>query len=57
MNFIFETQYTAETMTAMAKVLRKTIRKKKNRWAHILGWTGIVLGADSKNSIIYDAIF
>lgn len=44
MNFTFETQYTAETMTAMAKVLRKTIRKKKNRWAHILGWAGIVLG-------------
>jgi len=38
MEFIFETQYNAKTMTAMAKALRKTIRKKHSRRSHIFGW-------------------
>lgn len=38
MNISCETQYDQKAMTAMAKALRKTIRKKKNRRSHILGW-------------------
>ena len=38
MEFTFETQYNAKTMTSMAKALRKTIRKKHSRRSHIFGW-------------------
>ncbi len=38
MEFVFETRYNAKTMTAMAKALRKTIRKKHSRRSHIFGW-------------------
>lgn len=44
MKFIFETQYTAETMASMAKALRKTIRKKHSRRSHIFGWIVFALG-------------
>lgn len=44
MEFTFETQYNARTMALMAKALRKTIRKKHSRRAHIFGWIVIVLG-------------
>lgn len=44
MEFTFETQYNAQTMSFMAKALRKTIRKKRNRRSHIFGWIVVVLG-------------
>lgn len=37
MEFKFETAYNQETVTAMAKILRKTVRKKKSRRSHIFG--------------------
>ena len=43
MEFYCETVYDRETMTDMAKALRKTVRKKRNRWAHL--WGGVVLAA------------
>ena len=44
MEFTFETQYNAKTMALMAKALRKTIRKKRSRRAHIFGWSISILG-------------
>ena len=44
MEFTFETQYNAKTMTVIAKALRKTIRKKHSRRSHIFGWIVTVLG-------------
>ena len=44
MEFTFETQYNAKTMASMAKVLRKTIRRKHSRRSHIFGWIAAVLG-------------
>ena len=38
MTFAFETEYTAKNMTAMARALRKTVRKKHNRRTRVLGW-------------------
>ena len=43
MEFIFETDYNQKAMTAMAKGLRKTVRKKHSRRSHIFGWIVIVL--------------
>lgn len=43
MEFSFETTYDQKAMTAMAKGLRKTIRKKRSRRSHIFGWIVIVL--------------
>ena len=43
MEFTFDTQYNAKTMAVMAKVLRKTIRKKHSRRSHVAGWIIIVL--------------
>ena len=37
MQFEFETVYTQKAVTAMARALRKTIRKKKNRRSCIFG--------------------
>ncbi len=37
MEFKFETNYDQKAMTAMARTLRKTLRKKKSRRSHILG--------------------
>lgn len=45
MEFRFETQYTAKTMTVMAKALRKTVRKKHSRRSHRFGWLVIALAA------------
>ena len=42
--FTCETDYDGRTLSAMAKALRKTIRKKQSRRAHIFGWTVAVLG-------------
>lgn len=44
MEFTFETQYNAKTMSVMAKALRKTIRKKHSKRSHIFGWIVIFFG-------------
>ena len=44
MEFVFETDYDSKAMTAMAKGLRKTVRKKHSRRSHIFGWIVIALG-------------
>ena len=38
MEFRFETTYDQKGFTAMARALRKTIRKKRSRRSHIFGW-------------------
>ena len=38
MEFRFETNYDLKALTAMAKAIRKTIRKKHSRRSHIFGW-------------------
>lgn len=43
MEFTFETTYDQKAVTAMAKTLRKTIRKRRSRRAHIFGWIVIAL--------------
>lgn len=43
MEFKFETAYNQKAVTAMARTLRKTIRKKRSRHAHVLGWIVIAL--------------
>ena len=42
MEFIFETDYNQKALTTMAMVMRKTIRKKRSRRSHILGWIILV---------------
>lgn len=42
--FAFETDYDINALSAMAKALRKTVRKKQNRRTRIFGWTVTVLG-------------
>lgn len=44
MEFVFETDYDQRAVTAMARGLRKTVRKKHSRRSHIFGWIIIVLG-------------
>ena len=44
MEFRFETDYNTETLTVMARALRKTIRRKRNRRSHIFGWIVIAIG-------------
>ncbi len=43
MEFNFETTYDQKALTAMAKGLRKTIRKKKSQRSHLFGWIVVVL--------------
>lgn len=43
MEFIFETTHNQKAVTAMAKTLRKTIRKKRSRRSHIFGWIVVAL--------------
>ena len=43
MRFTVETVYDQKTLTAMARGLRKTIRKKHSRRSHIFGWLLVVL--------------
>ena len=43
MEFKFETAYNQEAVTAMAKAIRKTARKKRNRRSHIFGVIVIIL--------------
>lgn len=38
MEFTFETDYNQKALTAMAKGLRKTVRRKHSRCTHIFGW-------------------
>lgn len=38
MEFTFHTIYDQKAVTAMVRALRKTVRKKRNRRTHILGW-------------------
>ena len=38
MEYTFDTVYDQKTVTAMARGLRKTIRKKRSRRSHIFGW-------------------
>ena len=44
MEFRFETKYDQKGLTAMARALRKTIRKKRSRRSHIFGWCVVALG-------------
>lgn len=43
MEFIFETVYDQKAVSAMAKALRKTLRKKRSRRSHIFGWIVVIL--------------
>ncbi len=43
MEFRFETEYNQKSMTALAGVLRKTIRAKRSRRSHVFGWLVIAL--------------
>ncbi len=38
MKFTVETVYDQKTMTVLARVLRKTLRAKRNKRTHIFGW-------------------
>lgn len=38
MNFTFETNYNQKATTTMARVLRKTLRRKHSKRSHIFGW-------------------
>lgn len=44
MLFKIKTEYNQKALSAMAKGLRKTVRKKHSRRSHILGWIVAVLG-------------
>lgn len=44
MEFTCKGEYNNKTMAVMAKVLRKTVRKKKSRRSHIFGWGIAVAG-------------
>ena len=44
MGFQFETDYDLDTLTAMGKGLRKTLRKKRSRRVHIFAAAVVVLG-------------
>ncbi len=43
MEFVFETIYNQKALTAMAKGIRKTVRKKMTKRSHIFGWIVIAL--------------
>lgn len=43
MEFRFETNYDQKGLTALARALRKTIRKKHSRRSHIFGWCVVAL--------------
>lgn len=44
MEFTFQTAYNQKACTAMARALRKTVRKKRSRKAHVFGWIVLLLG-------------
>lgn len=43
MEFRFETVYDQNAMTVLTKTLRKTIRRKRSRRSHVLGWIVIAV--------------
>ena len=43
MEFRFETKYDQKGLTALARALRRTIRKKRSRRSHIFGWCIVAL--------------
>ncbi len=43
MEYSFETVYDRKAMTAMARALRKTVRKKSSCRSHVFGWIVLVL--------------
>lgn len=43
MEFQFETRYDQKGLNALARALRKTIRKKRSRRSHIFGWCIVAL--------------
>lgn len=43
MEFRFETKYDQKGLTAMARAMRKTLRKKGSRRSHIFGWCVVTL--------------
>lgn len=43
MKFQFETRYDQKGLTALARALRRTIRKKHSRRSHLFGWCVVVL--------------
>lgn len=43
MEFRFETRYDQKGLTAMARAMRKTLRRKGSRRSHIFGWCVIAL--------------
>jgi len=43
MEFKFETVYNQEAVTIMARILRKTVRKKRSRRSHIFGLIVVIL--------------
>ena len=60
MEFVFETTYNQKALTAMAKGVRKTARKKRTKRSHIFGWIVIALAilltlADIKNGFEFTA--
>ncbi|MBQ3509250.1 MAG: YcxB family protein [Peptococcaceae bacterium] len=60
MEFRFETTYDKNAFTAMARTLRKTVRKKHSRRSHILGGLVVALGLfflflPDENGIVFDS--
>lgn len=43
MEFQFETKYDQKGLAAMARAMRKTLRKKRSRRSHIVGWCIVAL--------------
>ncbi len=43
MEFTFETNYDQRATAAMARALRKTVRRKRSRRSHVLGWIVLLL--------------
>jgi len=44
MEFSVDTVYDLKTFTALARAIRKTVRKKRSRRSHILGWSVLAMG-------------
>lgn len=43
MNYTFQTTYSREALAVMSRALRRTLRHKRSRRAHIFGWTVIAV--------------
>ena len=60
MEFTFETSYNQKALTTMARALRKTIRKKRSRRSHVLGWIVMIMGTllavnSLKSGVVFNA--